>query len=227
MGKRQASDLFFGLGPKMTAEQQMYLSSIYSNRMTIVDAKAGTGKTTIAVAAAKTIFDTKGMPLLYVFNPVEEDRMGYRTGDQRAKESAYLLPLLDALNEIREDARRAIRNEDAPTAGDKLGTAWVEAKSHIFVRGSNIKERVVVIAEAQNWRKEDLKKMLTRLHDSCKVIVEGHIGQCDLRNEHGELDPSLSGFPRLKEHFDGKDYVQVCELTTSFRGQLATDADEL
>ena len=84
--------LFFGFKPTMTEEQVEYVNSIFDNRLTIVNAPAGTGKTMLAVAAAKLI----GMKLVYIFAPVEESAMGYRPGTQAEKELEYLGPLMSA-----------------------------------------------------------------------------------------------------------------------------------
>lgn len=207
-------DLFFGFSPKITAEQKTYVDSIFNNLLTIVNAKSGTGKTTLAVASAKLL----GKPLLYIFNPVEEGKLGFRPGTQEEKEDDYLQPLRDALLEINENPSVVIKRENV---SDKAGKTWVEAKSHIFARGTNIKDKTVIIDEAQNWTKDQLKKILTRIHDSCKVIVIGHTGQIDL-DKHND-----SGFQFVINHFKDKSYVNVCTLTVNFRGVLATDADEM
>ncbi len=205
--------IFFGLGPKLTDEQREYVDSIFDRQLTICNAKAGTGKTTLAVAAAKLL----GKPLLYVFNPTEERRMGYRPGTQEEKESAYVVPLMDALLAINENPAEAIVNPANPGAL-KSGKAWVTAKSHVFARGTNIRGMTVIIDEAQNFTRSDLRKVLTRIHDDCTVIMIGHTGQCDLVG-------SRSGFADYIEHFRDKPYAKVCELTRNFRGRLATDAD--
>lgn len=221
---------FFGFLETMTDEQKIYVDSIFTNRLTIVDAISGSGKTTMAVAAAKLL----GMPLLYLFSTVEEDKLGFSTGDIHQKESKYLLPLYDALLAIDENPMQAIipqdvalRKEMDVALGKKLSpnkpmsNAWVEAKSHNFQRGSNVRGKFVIIDEAQNWTKPQLKKTLTRIHDDCKVVVIGHMEQCDLKN------PSMSGFPRVIEHMGAKSYAEVCSLTKDFRGELAHDADEM
>ena len=66
---------------------------------------------------------------------------------------------------------------------------------------------------------EELKKVLTRCHDTCKVIVIGHTGQIDIRGG--------SGFHRYLEHFQGHEKCAVCKLTTNHRGWLSTYADQL
>lgn len=208
--------LFFGFAPKLTVEQRAYVDSIFDRQLTIVNAKSGTGKTTLAVAAAKII----GKPLVYVFSPVEEGRMGYRPGTQREKEAVYITPLTDALYEIGENPAKVIYDPDNVEAL-KRGDVWVYPMSHVFARGTNIKGKTVIISEAQNFTRGELKKILTRIHDDCKVILEGHTEQCDLP------DPKKSGFSPYIEHFRNEPYVSVCELTVNFRGILAQKADNL
>ncbi len=208
-------NMLFGFADKLTEEQRIYVDSIFDNRLTFVNARSGTGKTTLAVASAKII----GKPLLYIFAPVEEDELGFTPGDIEDKESKYAQPLLDALGEIREDARFALYKQDMPDFMKK--DAWVFSKSHVFARGTNIKGHTVIIDEAQNFTVPQLRKVLTRIHDDCTVIVIGHTGQIDLD------DPSKSGFARYIEHMRNKEYVAVCELNWNFRGRLANDADSI
>lgn len=209
-------NMLFGFEPKLTQEQRTYVDSIFDNQLTIVNARSGTGKTTLAVACARII----GKPLVYIFAPVEENRMGFRPGGQSEKEREYLQPLKDALLEINENPSQSIYDEDNPEAM-KSGKHWVYPRSHIFARGTNIKDSTVIISESQNFTKGELRKVLTRIHDSCTVILEGHVGQCDL------VDPSHSGFLDYIDHFRPKNYAQICELNWNFRGRLANDADEI
>lgn len=206
--------LFFGYGPIMTDEQRKYVESMFTNQMTIVDAKSGTGKTTLAVAAAKLI----GLDLIYVFAPVQENKMGFRPGTQKMKEVEYHQPLVDALLEIGENPSQVIYDEEN-IDNAKNGNVWVYPKSHIFARGTNIKECVVIIDEAQNFTRGELKKLLTRIHDAAHVIMIGHRGQIDI------ADPKKSGFVPYMEHFSTEDYVGIHELTHNFRGRLAQHAD--
>jgi phosphate starvation-inducible PhoH-like protein len=210
------NNLLFGFEPKLTKEQREYVNSIFDNQLTIVNARSGTGKTTLAVACAKII----GKPLLYVFSPVEEDSLGFTPGSVEEKEAKYITPLKDALLEINEDPSRVLETE-MNLENMKNGNTWVKAQSHVFARGTNIKGKTVIIDEAQNFTKSELKKILTRIHDNCTVIMIGHIGQIDLDK------PQDSGFAPYVEHFRKKDYCHVCELSWNFRGRLANDADEL
>lgn len=212
--------LFYGYQSKMTDEQRRYVDSIIDNQLTIVDAIAGSGKTTLAVAAARHIFEHTGKPLLYILAPVQEKGMGFRPGTQEEKEAEYLVPLKDALLEINQNPDQCLALETNPDA-QKSGKAWVEAKSHIFVRGSNIKGKTVIIDEAANFTRGELKKLLTRIHSDCHTVLIGHRGQNDLP------DPSKSGFEPYTEHFRDEPYCEVLELTKTWRGAMAQHADKL
>jgi len=207
--------MLFGFADKLTEEQREYVDSIFDNQLTIVNAKAGTGKTTLAVACAKLL----GKPLIYTFAPVEERALGFTPGTTEEKESKYTTPLRDALAEINEDERFSIVSEKNPDIINE--GAWITAKSHVFMRGTNIKDSTLIIDEAQNMTRGDLKKVLTRVHSTTTVIMIGHDGQNDLP------DPNKSGFVPYLEHFRNEPYAKVIELTTNFRGELAQKADEL
>lgn len=207
--------MLFGFEPLLTDEQRVYVDSIFDSQLTIVNARAGTGKTSIAVACSALI----GKPLIYTFAPVEEKTIGFTPGSQEEKEAKYTTPLLDALAEIGEDARFAIKSENNPGVINE--TAWITAMSHVFMRGSNIKDSTLIIDEAQNMTRGDLKKVLSRVHDTTSVVMIGHDGQNDLP------DPKKSGFVPYLNHFRDEPYVQVVELTHNFRGKLAQKADDL
>lgn len=218
--------MFYGLKPTMTEEQIEYVNSIFDNQLTIVNAPAGTGKTTLAVGAAKML----GMKLVYIFAPTQEGEMGYRPGSQTEKEREYIAPLMGALMDINENPNQVIFNEDLahdPKAGkemmkwEKEGKCWCYPRSHTFARGINIENKFVIIDEAQNFTTSELRKVLTRIHDSCKVVIIGHTGQCDLRN------PEKSGFKPYIDLYRNKKYVKICILNKNFRGQLAQDADSI
>lgn len=167
-----------------------YVDWIFDNQLTIVNTRSGTGKTTLAVACAKII----GKDLLYTFFLVEENSLGFTPGDIEMKESKYFQPLKDALLEIGEQPDKVIVSEDN-IENVKNGNTWVEVKSHVFARGTNIKNKTVIIDEAQNFTKSELRKLLTRIHDDCKVIMIGHTDQIDLDR------PQDSGFAPYIEHF--------------------------
>ena len=210
-------ELFFGL--QLTDEQEAYVDSIFDNRITFVNAKSGSGKTTLAVACARILKDMNPeQDLHYVFSPVEEGKMGFRPGNQPSKELAYRQPLVDALITIRENPLQAIYNEDDIEAV-KQGKYWVYSSSHVFMRGTNKPNCTIIIDEAQNFTHNELKKVLTRVHDNAKVIVIGHTGQIDLKN------PKDSGFEDYLEWFKTYKSCGIHELTKNFRGSLSQHAD--
>lgn len=232
--KLSSKSLLFGLGARLTDEQAIYVDAIYSNDCDVVfcDSPAGTGKTTLAVAVAKLLVaEQKKDGLLFVFNPVEENKMGFRPGDQYEKEKEYTLALRDALLEIRENPEKAIKNPYMAEPDqmhlkkkkdEEVGELpWIEVSSHIFFRGTNQKNKVVIIDEAQNWTLAQLRKMLTRCHDSCKIVVCGHTGQIDLYN------PADSGFHHYLEHYKNEKRAKVCTLNKNFRGWIAQHADKI
>lgn len=220
------AELFYGL--PLTQEQRNYANAIFDKRMIWVDAKSGSGKTTVAVGCAKLLHEQAkkagnplGKPLLYIFAPVQEKALGYLPGNVEEKTEEYKQPLIDALTEIGENPAQVIFSEKL-LEGKKpnLDNVWVTAMPHTFARGTNIKGKVVIIDEAQNFTRGELKKILTRIHDDCTVIIIGHRGQIDLPN------PDKSGFVPYMIYFADKAYVWQGVLTKNFRGELAQDADD-
>jgi len=223
MAKKISDDnMFFGLD--LTDEQRKFRDSIYSDEFDIVfcDARSGTGKTTIAVATAKLMVTNKKKydKMVYLFSPTQEKELGFLPGGLIEKEKNYYQPLIDALLEINENPDQAIMQFCDPNV-KKQGLGWASAMSHTFLRGCNIKNSVVVIDEAQNYTSKQLKKVLTRIHDSCKIVVIGHHLQVDLINKRH------SGFIKYLEHFTGKERCKICKLTKNFRGWVADWADSL
>lgn len=206
--------MFYGL--KLTSQQEIYADAIEQKNVVFVAARSGSGKTTVAVGVAKLT----GKTLHYIFPTVEEGALGFSKGSTREKEAKYITPLLDALEAIGDNPAKAIYNEE-DMQQMKLGTAWVKAYSHNYMRGSNIKDSIILIDEAQNLSKKELKRILTRIHDSCTVIVVGDPNQIDLKK------PSDSGFIPYLNHFADTDFTQVCELTVNFRGKISAKAEEL
>lgn len=207
-----AGELFYGL--KLTEEQKEYADSICDKLVTFVQARAGSGKTTVAVGTARLL----NKPVHYIFPTVQEKALGFTTGDQKAKESKYLTPLIDALIAIGENPMQALVSDDPNK--QKKGTGWVNAYSHNYMRGGNIKDAIVIIDEAQNLTKPELRTILTRIHDSCHVVVCGDWKQCD-------IDPKKSGFIPYLNHYSTQSYSKVCQLSKNFRGVISSHAETI
>lgn len=209
------NSLFYDLRKTMTEEQEYFVSSIIDYNVVFCNAKAGTGKTTMAYAALYYLFETKKIDkIYYIFSPVEESKMGFRPGTQEEKEAEYRHPLNGAMLKVHKNIQ--------PERAIDPKTGWVEAKSHTFLRGTTIERAGVIIDEAQNYTLEQLKKTLTRIDDSCHVVVIGHDGQVDLPAKE------QSGFVRYLEWFAPlSDRVRICELTKNFRGWISQHADAI
>lgn len=219
------NNLLFGFAPRLTEEQREYVDAMFDYQLVMVNAKAGTGKTTLAVACAK-LFQ---QPLMYIFNPVQETSMGFRPGTQAEKESIYHQPLIDALLEINENPVQCVYNEEVllnealrrkVTMKRVMDHVWCYPKSPLFLRGTNLKDMTIIIDECQNFTVMELRKILTRIHDSCKVICIGHSGQVD-------IPMAQTGFVRYMEHFKDQPYCKIVTLTKNFRGGLANWADAI
>ncbi len=216
------TNMFFGLD--LNAEQREFRDAIYGNDYDILfcNSKSGTGKTTLSVATAKMLItEKKYNGLVYIFNPTEEDKCGFRPGSQAEKERAYYEPLIGALIKINEQPERAIRQLITDVNMIKRNETWIDCVSHTFMRGINIENKVVIIDESQNFTVKDLQKTLTRLHETNKILVIGHDGQCDLEDE------STSGFVKYIEHFRPELRCKVCTLTENFRGWVSNHADNI
>ena len=211
---------FYGL--KLDKEQTLFRDAIWNKDKLIIfcNAKAGTGKTTIATATANLLVKY-GLynGIVFIASPTMEQKQGYLKGTIEEKSEPYFEPFYQALTKIGVNINTATY---ADIINEKNGTAYIECITHTFLRGCNFENKVLIIDEAQNYYADELKKVLTRIHDNCKVIVIGHSGQIDLCN-----NPQNSGFVRYLNHFSDDDRCAVCQLTHNYRGWISNHADEL
>lgn len=217
--------IFYGLN--LDEEQKIFRDNIYDKDKLIVlcNAKAGTGKTTIAIGVANLLVQY-GLydGIIYIASPTMEQRQGYLPGDQEQKSAPYMEPLIEALITLNINPKTAIKSEDNMQSL-KNGTAYIDFTVDTYLRGVNFENKVVIIDECQNFRGRDLKKTLTRIHDSCKTIVIGHTEQCDLHK-----DRNTSGFYQYLNAFEKiKDdpRVAICKLSVNHRGWLSTFCDDV
>lgn len=212
---------FYGL--ELNDEQKAFAESIWDpdNLIVFCNSKAGTGKTTVAVGVANMLVQY-GLydGIVYIAAPVQEEKLGYMPGDLQDKISFYFDPLYQALLKLNINPNTAINQMNIEN--QKNGTGYIDAITHVFLRGQNFENKVVICEESQNLYCDELKKVLTRIHDNCKTIVIGHSGQCDLYHY-----PERSGFAPYIDHFANEPYAKVCELTKNYRGKVSTHADEL
>ena len=203
-------------------EQREFVNAIKDRSKTIVfcDAPAGTGKTTLAMGAANLLYHDKryGMDgIVYIVSPYGEQRQGYLPGGITEKSEVYYEPAYQAMIAVGMKPKTVVSHESMTVKQKE--DAYVKLLTHTFLRGTNLQKKVVILDESQNYTVEELKKVLTRIHDDCKVIVISHTGQIDIRGG--------SGFQKYMEHFEGHEKCAVCRLTTNHRGWLSTYADAL
>ena len=184
------------------------------------DAAAGSGKSTIAMDAGYILVrdernDYDG--IVYIVSPYGEGKQGYLPGSITGKSKVYFEPAYQAMIECGMNPNRDICDDSM--AGKKRGDGFVKLITHTYLRGTNLQSKVVIIDEAQNYTVPELKKVLTRIHDSCKVIVIGHGGQIDIAGQ--------SGFRMYLEHFRSREWCRVCTLEHNYRGQISRWADSI
>lgn len=187
-----------------------------------MDAKAGSGKTTIAVVTAVMAVKYRRYDEIYYVMHSVGDAQGFLPGTISEKSSVWFEPLYQALIEAGENPDQVVKN----TASQKVGTAYVTAITDSYLRGSNLgtseNGAILIVDEAQNYDEFSLRKVLTRACKGTKVIVIGHTLQCDLPSG------KQSGFKPCMEHFRAKEDPRVvfCKLTTNHRSWVANVADE-
>lgn len=212
-------DIFYGI--KLDCEQADFANAIWSkdNDIIFCNAKAGTGKTTIATGVANMLVKFGVFSeIMYIMSPYGEKKQGWLPGDIEQKSSVYFEPFYQALINCNVNPYSAVTTD---IENKKNGTAYITCITDTFLRGQNLNNAVVIIDEAQNFTVPQLKKVLTRIGDKTKVVVIGHTEQCDLDK------PSLSGFQKYINHFCGEQRCSVCSLTHNHRGWISRHADEL
>ena len=211
---------FYGL--ELDAKQLEFANAIWHPDIDIVfcNAAAGTGKTTIATGVANMLVQY-GMydGIIYIMSPVNERRQGYLPGSITEKSSVYFEAFYQALTVCGVNPNTAV-NDDS-MVNQKNGTGYITCITDTFLRGSNLRDAVIIIDEAENYTIPQLQKTLTRVGGKAKVVVIGHTLQCDLDN------PDDSGFEAYIKHFSGVERCAICELVTNHRGWISNWADRI
>ena len=155
-----------------TMGQTAYARSVKKHDIVFGVGPAGTGKTYMAVAMAINAFKNKEVEKIILARPAVEagERLGFLPGDLQEKVDPYLRPLYDALYDIlgRESAMRLKERET------------IEVVPLAYMRGRTLDNSFIILDEAQNTTKEQMKMFLTRLGFGSKAVVTGDITQIDL-----------------------------------------------
>lgn len=207
---------------RLDSDQTNFVNAILNPDNTIIfcNAKAGTGKTTIAMGTANLLVQHNAFDgIVYICSTYGEKKQGYLPGSITEKSEVYFEPAYQAMMECNMNPNVCVNSDSM--VSQKYGEAYVTLLTHTFLRGTNLKNKVIILDEAQNYSVADLKKTLTRCSDDCKIIVIGHDKQCDLDDKYS------TGFIRYLEHFRGHEHCEICELTVNHRGWVSQFADEL
>ena len=181
-----------------TLGQKRYVDAIKKNTITLGIGPAGTGKTYLAVAAAVAAFRAKEVNRIILTRPAVEagERLGFLPGDLQSKVDPYLRPLYDALFEML----------GAETYNKYLERGNIEVAPLAYMRGRTLDDSFIILDEAQNTSREQMKMFLTRLGFGSKIVITGDITQIDLPRD------TVSGLKEAMRVLDGVEDIAICKL---------------
>ena len=182
-----------------TTNQRAYLQAIGDHDLVFGVGPAGTGKTYLAMAAAVAAFQRREVKRIILTRPAVEagEKLGFLPGSMAEKVNPYLRPLYDALYDMMDVERAARLVED--------GT--IEVAPLAFMRGRTLNHAFVIMDEAQNATRDQMKMFLTRLGFSSKAVVTGDMTQSDLPLNKG------SGLDHAVRLLDGVDGIGIVRFT--------------
>lgn len=195
----------------MTVNQKLLVKSCEEKDMVFAIGPAGTGKTYTAVALAVRALKNKEVRRVILTRPAVEagENLGFLPGDLKEKLDPYLQPLYDALRDMLPQSKLQGYMED--------GT--IEIAPLAFMRGRTLDHAFVILDEAQNATRSQLKMFLTRMGRSAKFVITGDITQIDLPKNQP------SGLPQAMEvlkDVEGIDFIYLNEKDV-VRHKLVTD----
>ena len=155
-----------------TLGQKKYVEAIRKNTIVLGAGPAGTGKTYLAVAMAVTAFRAKEVNRIILTRPAVEagEKLGFLPGDLQQKVDPYLRPLYDALFDM--------LGAEAFARYQERGS--IEVAPLAYMRGRTLDDSFIILDEAQNTTREQMKMFLTRLGFNSKMVVTGDVTQIDL-----------------------------------------------
>ena len=184
-----------------TLGQKRYVDAIRKNLVTLGIGPAGTGKTYLAVAAAVAAFRAGEVNRIILTRPAVEagERLGFLPGDLQSKVDPYLRPLYDALFEML----------GAETYQKYVERGNIEVAPLAYMRGRTLDDSFIILDEAQNTSREQMKMFLTRLGFGSKIVITGDVTQIDLP------DGKASGLKEAMRVLRDVEGIGICELTNA------------
>ncbi|MPS48565.1 PhoH family protein [Methylobacillus sp.] len=157
-----------------TDKQQKYINSIRDKVITFGVGPAGTGKTYIAASIAADMLESKEIERIIITRPAVEagESLGFLPGDESEKYAPYIAPFLDVLNERLGKGKVEYL----------LKTGKISAEPFAYMRGKTFKDAFVILDEAQNATKTQMKLFLTRIGENSRVVIDGDVEQADIRD---------------------------------------------
>lgn len=181
-----------------TPGQREFVKSIDRNTLTFGIGPAGTGKTFLAVVMAVRALRSRLVSRLVLTRPAVEagEKLGFLPGDFKEKVDPYLRPLYDALGELLDDG----------VVGRYIERGIIEVAPLAYMRGRTLSEAFVILDEAQNATRAQMKMFLTRLGAGSKMVVNGDVTQIDLPRG------ASCGLIEAKARFAGIPDIGIVEL---------------
>ena len=188
-----------------TPNQQKLVMCADENDLIFAIGPAGTGKTYTAIALAVRALKNREIKKIILTRPAVEagEQLGFLPGDMKEKLDPYLQPLYDALNDMLPSKKLAGYMEDNT----------IQIAPLAYMRGRTLSNAYVILDEAQNTTKNQLKMFLTRMGENAKFIITGDLTQIDLPKEKksGLVDSLelLKNIPGISTvYFDKRDIVR-------------------
>ena len=181
-----------------TINQKRYVDAIRSTTMTFGCGPAGTGKTYLAMALAVAALESRQVSRIVLTRPAVEagERLGFLPGDLMAKVDPYLRPLFDALYDMMDGER--------VTAMLERGV--VEVAPLAFMRGRTLNDAFIILDEAQNTTREQMRMFLTRLGFGSRAVITGDPTQIDLPRDQ------MSGLNEARQVLAGVPGIEIIEF---------------
>lgn len=186
------------ISPK-TQNQKNYIDAIRNNDIVFGIGPAGTGKTYLAVAMAVSALLSGQVKSIILTRPAVEagEKLGFLPGDLAEKVNPYLRPLYDALSDMLGSEKSSALIED--------GT--IEIAPLAFMRGRTLNDAFIILDEAQNTTREQMKMFLTRIGFDSSAVITGDITQVDLPRAE------QSGLRHAKQLLNDIEGLQFCNFS--------------